>query len=142
MESFADSELNPNLTTTLTGTSMKKLISLMAVAFAFSMSLSPLAHAADGDAKTAQQTKMGTCNKEADGKKGDERKAFMKECLSAKKEAAAPSAACEKAAADKKLAGAAKTSNIKKCMADEKAGAKPMADAKPAADKPAPAAKK
>ncbi len=29
---------------------------------------------------------MATCNKEADGKKGDERKAFMKECLSAKKE--------------------------------------------------------
>ena len=121
---------------------MKKLISLMAVAFAFSMSLSPLAHAADGDAKTAQQSKMGTCNKDAEGKKGDERKAFMKECLSAKKEDAGPSAACEKAAADKKLAGAAKTSNIKKCMADEKAGAKPVADAKPAADKPAAAAKK
>ena len=32
---------------------------------------------------TAQQTKMGTCNKEAGDKKGDERKAFMKECLSA-----------------------------------------------------------
>jgi hypothetical protein len=36
--------------------------------------------------KTPQQNKMATCNKEADGKKGDERKAFMKECLSAKKE--------------------------------------------------------
>jgi hypothetical protein len=34
---------------------------------------------------TAQQSKMGTCNKEAGDKKGDERKAFMKECLSAKK---------------------------------------------------------
>jgi hypothetical protein len=32
---------------------------------------------------------MGTCNKEAAGKKGDERKAFMKECLSAKSAAAA-----------------------------------------------------
>ena len=35
-------------------------------------------------ASTAQQTKMTTCNKEATGKKGDERKAFMKECHSAK----------------------------------------------------------
>ncbi len=31
-----------------------------------------------------QQTKMGDCNKEAGDKKGDERKAFMKTCLSAK----------------------------------------------------------
>ena len=31
-----------------------------------------------------QQTKMGDCNKEAGEKKGDERKAFMKTCLSAK----------------------------------------------------------
>ena len=35
-------------------------------------------------AKTAQQSKMVTCNADATGKKGDERKAFMKECLSAK----------------------------------------------------------
>ena len=27
---------------------------------------------------------MTTCNKDAEGKKGDERKAFMKECLSGK----------------------------------------------------------
>lgn len=31
--------------------------------------------------KTAQQGKMKTCNKEAEGKKGDERKKFMSECL-------------------------------------------------------------
>ena len=31
--------------------------------------------------KSAQQNKMATCNKEAEGKKGDERKAFMSECL-------------------------------------------------------------
>ena len=37
-------------------------------------------------AATEQQNKMGTCNAEAKTKelKGDERKAFMKECLSAK----------------------------------------------------------
>lgn len=38
-------------------------------------------------AATAQQSKMTTCNKDAGEKKGDERKAFMKECLSAKQEA-------------------------------------------------------
>lgn len=32
--------------------------------------------------KTTQQNKMVGCNKEAKDKKGDERKAFMKECLS------------------------------------------------------------
>jgi psiF repeat len=36
--------------------------------------------------KTPQQNKMATCNKEAEGKKGDERKAFMKDCLSANKQ--------------------------------------------------------
>jgi hypothetical protein len=66
---------------------MKKLLSLIAAVFAVSMALSPVAHAVDAPAKTAQQTKMGACNKDAEGKKGDERKAFMKECLSAKKEA-------------------------------------------------------
>ena len=34
---------------------------------------------------SSQQSKMGMCNKDATGKKGDERKAFMKECLSADK---------------------------------------------------------
>ena len=63
---------------------MKKLLSLLAVA---SLALSFTAHAADGDAKkapTAQQSKMKTCNTEAGDKKGDERKAFMKSCLSNK----------------------------------------------------------
>jgi hypothetical protein len=65
---------------------MKQLFALIAVACAgFAVS----AHAADvasaPKAKTAQQEKMTTCNAEAKGKAGDERKAFMKECLSAKK---------------------------------------------------------
>ena len=33
-------------------------------------------------AKTAQQEKMTQCNADAADKKGDERKAYMKECLS------------------------------------------------------------
>lgn len=53
---------------------MKKLA--MALLFAVPAFVST-AHAA-----TEQQNKMGACNKEAAGMKGDERKAFMKECLS------------------------------------------------------------
>lgn len=60
---------------------MKYLLTALSLVVAsFSMS------AQAADAPTAQQSKMGTCNKEAVGKKGDERKAFMKTCLSAKKE--------------------------------------------------------
>ena len=58
---------------------MKNILTLAAL----TLSLVALgAHAADNK----QQTKMATCNKEAADKKGDERKAFMKDCLSAKKE--------------------------------------------------------
>lgn len=62
-------------------------------------------------AATEQQNKMATCNKDAAGKKGDERKAFMKECLSNKPEAAAEApknaqqnkmVTCNKEAAGKK----------------------------------------
>jgi hypothetical protein len=60
---------------------MKYLLTALTFAAA---SLCAPAHAAD--APTAQQSKMGSCNKDAAGKKGDERKAFMKTCLSAKKE--------------------------------------------------------
>jgi hypothetical protein len=66
-----------------------------------------------------QQSKMASCNKDAGDKKGDDRKAFMKSCLSAKKDAAPDAkAACDTKAADKKLAGAAKNSFVKKCVTD------------------------
>ena len=71
---------------------MKKLLPLLAAA---GFALSFAAHAADAPAAgasapakapTAQQTRMKTCNADAGAKnlKGDERKAFMKECLSNK----------------------------------------------------------
>ncbi|PJI95720.1 psiF repeat-containing protein [Acidovorax sp. 69] len=62
---------------------MKQLISLTALGLA--LTLGANVHAAD-DAKapTKQQSKMATCNKEAGDQKGDERKAFMKTCLSNK----------------------------------------------------------
>ena len=59
---------------------MKQLLSLIAIGLALSLGT---AHAAD-DGKTKQQNKMTQCNKDAGDKKGDERKAFMKTCLSAK----------------------------------------------------------
>jgi hypothetical protein len=40
-------------------------------------------------AQNSQQSKMTTCNKQAGDKKGDDRKAFMKSCLSASAPAAA-----------------------------------------------------
>jgi hypothetical protein len=49
-------------------------------------------------AGNSQQNKMATCNKEATGKKGDERKAFMKECLSNKPAAPASASAAPAAA--------------------------------------------
>ena len=56
---------------------MKKFVVLAVVSLACSMSM-----AAGDKPKTAQQQLMGTCNTEATGKKGDERKEFMKSCLS------------------------------------------------------------
>lgn len=57
---------------------MKRLLPLIAaMGLALSMGM---AHAAKS-AKTTQQSKMATCNADAAGKKGDERKAFMSECL-------------------------------------------------------------
>ena len=64
---------------------MKQLISFLALGLALAVGG---AHAADEKAPTAQQSKMKTCNADAKDKKGDERKAFMKECLSAKPAAA------------------------------------------------------
>ncbi len=67
---------------------MKQLIALIALSggalLSFAQTAAPAAAPAAEKAPTAQQNKMATCNKDAGDKKGDERKAFMKECLSAK----------------------------------------------------------
>lgn len=71
---------------------MKKLIATLGLAVAvLTMPLLAQAQA------TAQQSRMAQCNKEATGKTGEARKAFMKECLAAKPaaEAAKPAAAKE-----------------------------------------------
>jgi len=76
---------------------MKKLV-IMAATLAAQFAMLP-AHAADEAKKpTAQQQKMTECNKQATGMKGDERKKFMSNCLSAKPEAAASAPAAPAAA--------------------------------------------
>ncbi len=58
---------------------MKALASAALIAC---LGLTVNAHAAN-----PQQQRMASCSKEATGKKGDERKQFMKQCLSAGKDA-------------------------------------------------------
>ncbi len=95
---------------------MKTLFTLLAVSLSVSLGA---AYAADAPAKTAQQTKMATCNKEATGKKGDERKAFMKDCLSAKPAAAAAAPAAKSASAPAAAATATATANKKVTQQDK-----------------------
>lgn len=79
---------------------MKKLLGISALLLPMLLST---AHA-----ETEQQQKMTTCNKEATGLKGEERKAFMKSCLSKPKISEAQQAqrdkmtACNAQAKDKK----------------------------------------
>lgn len=93
------------------------------VAFASFMMATPPVWAA------GQQNKMKTCNAEADSKglsgegKGDERKAFMKECLSAKPAKAAGKATqqskmktCNKDAAAKQLKGEDRKKFMSECL--------------------------
>lgn len=108
---------------------MKKLLTLLALGLSLAMGAAHAADApaADATAKTPQQNKMGLCNKEAVGKKGDERKAFMKECLSAKSVATGAAAdkttaqqekmkACNKDAGEKKLKGNERKVFMKDCL--------------------------
>jgi len=66
---------------------MKQLITAVALCLACSGAAFAQkdAPSAQKDAPTAQNNKMTMCNKDAGDMKGDERKAFMKTCLSAKK---------------------------------------------------------
>lgn len=88
------------------------------------------AHFSVAHAAAEQQNKMKECNAQAKDKKGDERKAFMKECLSAKPAeapAAAPAAdkkttqqekmkTCNKDAGEKKLKGDERKKFMSECL--------------------------
>lgn len=92
---------------------MKSMIALACLGFAFTVSTPAF----------AAGEKMKGCNKEAKGMKGEERKAFMKKCLSKdyvlKSEAAAGAPA--KAAPAKAAAPSAQHDKMKACSADAKA---------------------
>ncbi|GAB4405547.1 MAG: PsiF family protein [Rhodoferax sp.] len=97
---------------------MKQLFTILGLGLG--LALGPV-HATEA-AKNPQQTKMAQCNKEAGDKKGDERKAFMKECLGAKpapvadKKAAQQEKmkACNQQAGDKK--GNERKAFMKECL--------------------------
>ena len=88
-------------------------------------------------AETAQQEKMTSCNADAKAKSlaGDERKAFMKECLSKKPAAQADAKkgnsqqekmkTCNADAKSKALSGDARKAFMKDCLSDHAAGAAP-----------------
>ncbi|OGT41024.1 MAG: PsiF repeat-containing protein [Gallionellales bacterium RIFOXYD2_FULL_52_7] len=96
---------------------MKKLIALACLGLAVSVSVPVFAG--------AQQDKMRGCNKEAkaDGLKGDERKAFMKKCLSKDYILKGDAAATVKpeASAAAPVAAAKQQDKMKACNADAKA---------------------
>lgn len=70
---------------------------------------------------TAQQSKMGTCNKDAKEKalKGDDRKKFMSECLSAKKVTQQDKMkTCNKDAKEKALKGDDRKKFMSECLSN------------------------
>ena len=96
-----------------------------------SLFVSGLCIAPFATAAPAQQNKMKTCNQEATAKglgegKGDERKAFMKECLSAKPAKAATAGgtqqnkmkSCNKEAATKNLKGDERKTFMSACLSN------------------------
>ena len=108
-------------------THMTKTASIVVVSlFVSGLCIAPFAIAAP-----AQQNKMAACNAQANDKgfgegKGDERKAFMKECLSAKPAKAATAGgtqqnkmkSCNKEAATKNLKGDERKTFMSACLSN------------------------
>lgn len=67
---------------------MKQLLAIASLCLASQFALVPAQATEDRKPLTPQQQRMKDCNAEAKGKTGDERKAFMKECLGGKQAAA------------------------------------------------------
>ena len=104
---------------------MTKTAGIVVLSFFMSgLCIAPLAMAAP-----AQQNKMKACNEEATAKglaegKGDERQAFMKDCLSAKPVKSGKTAqqekmtACSREAGDKKLNGDERKKFMSTCLSN------------------------
>lgn len=104
---------------------MKHLISVVVFAVASQFALAP-ASASEEKTPTAQQQRMKDCNAEAGqrGLKGDERKAFMKDCLGGKLAAAKDARTaqqekmktCNAEAGQKGLKGDARKAFMSECL--------------------------
>ena len=101
---------------------MKYTAALLCLAFAFGASAQD--KKPPSEAQKKQQERMKDCNKKAEGKKGDERKAFMSSCLKDGADAPSPAqkkqqermSACNKQAAEKKLKGDERKSFMSACL--------------------------
>jgi len=95
---------------------MKYLMTVLTLSVAC-LSTSAIAADAASAPMSKQQSKMGECNKDAGDKKGDERKAFMKECLSAKKATQQDKMkACNADPKAKETKGAERKAFMKECL--------------------------
>ena len=100
---------------------MQKMFSLMTAFILAFAGLTQWSHAEQSAAQLAQQNKMSTCSKEGKGKKGEERKAFMKDCLGRKIAASAEPAQTSVPAAKtpkEEPKATAQTSKMKNCNQD------------------------
>jgi len=109
-----------------------KLFAAVAVAVSVQLAWSPAALSQEGAQKpvTPQQQRMRDCNREAAGMKGEERKAFMKECLSGKRDETKAERAVQRevrpqehqeARAERSEAQQAQQERMKRCNAEAKA---------------------
>ena len=95
---------------------MKNLLTALVLSCA---AFAPASFAADAASAPMgkQQSKMGECNKDAGDKKGDERKTFMKTCLSAKKASQQDKMkACNADPKAKEAKGDARKAFMKECL--------------------------
>jgi hypothetical protein len=103
---------------------MKKLVSILALTFAFGSAFAATSAAPAGDASGAkpmskQQGRMADCNATAKEKalKGSERKQFMSSCLSDKKKGQQDKmTTCNKDAKDKALKGDERKEFMSSCL--------------------------
>jgi len=95
---------------------MKKLLAIASIAITAQFGFPLPAFAAAEKAATPQQQRMRDCNKEAEGMKGQERKDFMKQCLSGKQ--AANKAAREERREERQEARQTQQERMKACNAE------------------------
>src|ERR1700754_2064516 len=101
---------------------MQLRVLAVASLLAFSASAMAAPQAAAKKELTPQQQRMATCNKDATGKKGDDRKTFMSSCL--KGDSAAPAkqtqqqkmTSCNKDASAKSLKGDERKTFMSTCL--------------------------